>query len=216
MHDVWHSLQRTDEEKCVPVCSMYTDSTVLRRLHHRHSGVILCNPNSMCSSFTQNNTKQLQGNSAQSTDKEPQVGSSGGKRSAPFRPLKRPLWDYNDNVLGSLLSPCLDPSASPQHNSILQYLIHLQHTIFNWIQCGALTTIFFNAIWWLLFSYGLTLQGKVVQPCTPASTLLRLCGWDIAHSRFLLSRKIIGWKYPSSTLAYQNINISPLRFPALS
>lgn len=129
MHDVWHSLQKTDEEKCVPVCSMYTDSTVLRRLHRRHSGVILCNPNSMCSSFTQNNPKQLQGNSAQSTDKEPQVGSSGGTRSAPFRPLKRPLWDYNDNVLGSLLLPCLD-SASPQHNSILKYLIHLQHTIF--------------------------------------------------------------------------------------
>lgn len=41
-----------------------------------------------------------------------------------FQPLTHPLWDYNDNVLGSLLSPCLDPSVSPQRSSILQYLIY--------------------------------------------------------------------------------------------
>lgn len=40
----------------------------------------------MCFSFTQNNPKQLQGNSAQCTDKEPWVVSSGRTRSNPFQP----------------------------------------------------------------------------------------------------------------------------------
>ncbi len=41
---------------------------ILRRLHHRHFS--LFNPKCMCFSFTLN-PKQLQGNSAQCTDKEP-------------------------------------------------------------------------------------------------------------------------------------------------
>ena len=103
-----------------------------------------------------------------------------------FQALKHPLWDYNDNVLGSVLSPCLDPSASPQLNSILQYLIHSlgKQTTFNWIQRCALTTIFFNGIWWLLFSHGFTLYEIVVQPRT-ARTLLTLYGWDIAQHLML-------------------------------
>lgn len=102
----------------------FTGSAVLRRLRHRHSGVILCNPNCMCFSFTQNNPKQLQGNSAQVHRQRAMSGSQWQDEERSFPALKHPLWDYNDNVLGSVLSPCLDPSASLQRNSILQYPIH--------------------------------------------------------------------------------------------
>lgn len=44
--------------------------------------VVACSPNYVCFSFTRNNPKQLRGNS----DKEPQVASSSGARSAPASP----------------------------------------------------------------------------------------------------------------------------------
>lgn len=67
----------------------------------------------------------------------------------------------------------------------IPYSFTWQQAIFNWIQCGALTSTFLNVIWWFLFSYGFTLWGNVVQPCTPARTLLRLCRWDVAQHLML-------------------------------
>lgn len=58
----------------------------IQSLSHRHSGVIPCNPYWMWFSFPQNNPKQLQGDSAQSTDNERKVESSEGTKSSPFRP----------------------------------------------------------------------------------------------------------------------------------
>lgn len=91
---MWHSVLKTNEEKCVPVCSMYSTCTpslqfVCFFLHTQTApswDAVLCNPNCMCFSFAQNNPKQLQGNSAQRTDKEPRVVSSGRTRSNPFQP----------------------------------------------------------------------------------------------------------------------------------
>lgn len=127
---VWHSVLKTNEEKCVPVCSMYSTCTPsLQFVFFTQTApswdAVLCNPNCMCFSFAQNNPKQLQGNSAQRTDKEPRVVSSGRTRSNPFQPRSIHYGITMITVLGSLLSPCSDPSASPQHNSIVQCCIHL-------------------------------------------------------------------------------------------
>lgn len=158
-----------------------------------HSGGILCNPNCMCFSFRQNNRNRLEGNSAQSTDKE----SSGIQRQGEercFQALKHPWWDYTDNVLGSLLSPCLDPSASPPHNSTLQY---------QWLVTNNYTL---DSVW---FSNSPALYGNV----------LRLVGMGLCSTpdaSFLLSRLMTGQDEHISPPHSQSIgmlNIPPQSFP---
>lgn len=127
---------------------------------------------------------------------------------------KHPLWDYDDNVLGSLRSPCLDPSPSPQHNSILQLCIHyLATSNFNWTHCGALTTIF------LMFD-GCFFHMAACCKGTPYSGERRLVNalWmgccSAPDARFLLSRKMMvrheNMPLPHSN-TIDNINISPLK-----
>lgn len=79
--------------------------------------IVLHDPNFMCFSFTWNNPKQLQDNSMQCTDKEPWVVSHGRARSNPSSP-QASITGLQYNILGCLLSACLDPFASPQHSSI--------------------------------------------------------------------------------------------------
>jgi len=99
-------------------------------VHHVHVPplqIISCNPNWMCFSFTQNNPKQLQGNSAQSSVSQVRAkrGSSSRRKSTPFRP-----WSilYGITVI-TLWAPCSChtwlPFGTAQYNSIFHYLIIL-------------------------------------------------------------------------------------------
>lgn len=87
---------------------------------------VQCNPNCMCFSFTQNNPKQLQGNSAQCTDKEPRVVSSGRTRSNPFQPRSI---HYGITMITfwalcsrhAWIHPLLH-STTPSYNAVFTYL----------------------------------------------------------------------------------------------
>lgn len=69
-------------------------------LRNSETLLLLCYPNCMCSSFTQNNPKQLQGNSAQCARQRAASGIQWQDDRQSFPAPKHPLWDYADNVLG--------------------------------------------------------------------------------------------------------------------
>lgn len=95
---------------------------------------------------------------------------------------KHPLWDYNDNVLGSLCSPCLDLSASPQHNSILQLCIHLfgnKQFQLDTLWCSTVTSMF------LMVVISIWLHVVRERRTGVNAALLTLCGWRVAQHLML-------------------------------
>lgn len=166
----------------------------------------------MCFSFTQNNPKQLQGNSAQCTDKEPWVVSSGRTRSNPFQP-----WSIHYGITmitfwaprsrHAWIHPLLH-STTPSCNAVF---IHLATSNFQLD-----TRWHFNN---QIFSYYLMvipLWLHVVQPWTLG--LVQDGIWDIAQHLMLgcyqkNSSIVVKKSMPlphSHTI--ENINTSPLRF----
>lgn len=124
---------KSNEEKCIlrgafmPRPTPHAIACTPRSFWGTYAGLrnpetllLLCYPNCMCSSFTQNNPKQLQGNSAQCADKEPRVVSSGRTTGNPFQPRSIHYGIMPITSLASRGPPRRLPSIrtlSPQHDS---------------------------------------------------------------------------------------------------
>ena len=200
---MWHSFPTTNEDKCVLACTVYMFSPhgwcfcIHRQRHPETSGVILCNPNCMCFSFAQNNPKQLQGNSAQCTDKEPWVVSSGRTWSAPFQP-----WSIHYGI--TMITFWAPRSRHAWIHPPLSGTTPSYNTLFI---CLATSNFQLDAVWrsnnhilWCCLMVVIFIWLDFVRHraamTTPVGTLLRVCGWTYCSApdaSFLLSRKMMGW-----------------------
>lgn len=157
-----NTLQTTNEEKCVPVYSMCAPRPLYSLPFLRWqtapsrdvytTDILLCYVILIVCVFNLHRT--IQSNYrvilCSPQTKSQRVESSGRTRSPPFRPRSihygiTMITFWAPRSLAMLGSICL---STAQLHLAKPYLLTWQRAHFNWIQCGALTTMFF--IVWLI------------------------------------------------------------------